>query len=181
MFDAKLHADVLRRSHARGSGIFPAFLDIVVGIRIISSVSDQSVGIGTLIHNTLILNFELVRSQTILAYSLEAGAPIVGSIRSRGQTELNRGFPRPDRTNWGAPKTESGTIDFGLSERNATVWSFHKMGAFFLKKNVSLGGEEDRKSWSHSKGITPSLRDHSWDVYETGARARHGSPSRAEG
>lgn len=39
------------------------------------------------------------------------GPPMVGSIRSRSQTEL--GFSRPKRTSRGPPKTESGTsIDF---------------------------------------------------------------------
>ena len=42
MFDARLRGDVMlrgdviRRSHSRGSGMSPPFLDIVAGLRIIS-------------------------------------------------------------------------------------------------------------------------------------------------
>ena len=36
MFDAMLRGDVIRRSHSRGSGMPPPFLDIVAGLRIIS-------------------------------------------------------------------------------------------------------------------------------------------------
>ncbi len=36
MFDASLHADVIRRSHSGGSAVLPTFLDIAAGLCIIS-------------------------------------------------------------------------------------------------------------------------------------------------
>lgn len=51
MYDARLHADLTRRSHSKGSALPPASLDIVAAFAFFY-VSNQSVDIVTLLHST---------------------------------------------------------------------------------------------------------------------------------